>query len=49
MESIAAGDKDHTVVDEIASKADAAVSNKITPLLNEVEKPKINIFSISYP
>ncbi|KAG6661184.1 hypothetical protein I3843_03G150800 [Carya illinoinensis] len=57
MASAEAGDGDHAVVelivcDETASEADAAavvVSEEITPLLNQVEKPKINIFSVSYP
>ncbi|XP_035551680.1 uncharacterized protein LOC109006083 [Juglans regia] len=57
MASAEAGDGDHAVVelivrDQTASEADAAaavVSEEITPLLNPVEKPKINIFSVSYP
>ncbi|XP_041003055.1 uncharacterized protein LOC121248607 isoform X2 [Juglans microcarpa x Juglans regia] len=57
MASAEAGDRDHAVVelivrDETASEADAAaavVSEEITPLLNQVEKPKINIFSVSNP
>lgn len=40
------------VRDASASEADAAavvVSEEITPLLNQVEEPKLNIFTVTYP
>lgn len=48
------GGGDHTVEliarDVSASEADAVgVLEEIAPLLTQVEKPKINIFTISYP
>nr|XP_048328747.1 uncharacterized protein LOC107417137 isoform X2 [Ziziphus jujuba var. spinosa] len=54
MASTEMGGGDHTVElivrDVSASEADAVgVSDEIAPLLTQAEKPKINIFTVSYP
>ncbi|KAJ7960339.1 Nodulin MtN21/EamA-like transporter family protein [Quillaja saponaria] len=56
MASAESNDVDHVVElivrDASPSTADAdadSVSDEIAPLLTQVEKPKINIFTLSYP
>lgn len=52
-ETIVVGVGDHAVEliasSASGSSADGVISEEITPLLKQAEKPKINIFSVSYP